>query len=31
MERITAIYCRESTEKQNISTLIDMCVEHAKN
>lgn len=30
MNKITAIYCRESTEKQNISTLVDMCVEHAK-
>lgn len=30
MEKVTAIYCRESTEKQNIKTLVDMCLEHAK-
>ena len=28
--KISAIYCRESTEKQNIQSLIDMCKKAAK-
>ena len=28
--KISAIYCRERTEKQNIQSLIDMCKKAAK-